>query len=287
MNARKDEPRMQPLLKELEQLITDLKQKEQAAIFTVPEEVIVSIKKSRNLENLLLDILNTVQGSSGVDIVNILRREFGISKILTDRFVKWAAHSKEQLADALHDAIDRAEIRAGKQGLFFTGSPVKEEATEALALLKEIAHAAVRLQFNSRYAGPDVYVDLQENLLRFHELPNTFPDSGVVKYRSLLSENRLFAMSGKDQQITEALKASTRAWYQRSSLAFLENREWYPDYDYVKAYLYLLTVEQLERLRDDFIRYIGEEFTKLKAKPELHRAESLKSMLETALGWSV
>lgn len=277
----------QPLLEKLEQLITDLKQKEQAAVYTVPDEVIVSIKKAKNLERLLLEILNTVQGSGGVDIVNILRREFGISKNLTDRFAKWAAYSKEQLADALHDAIDRAEIRAGKQGLFFAGSPGKQEAAEALALLKEIAHAAVRRQFNPRYTGPDAYVDMQDKLLRFHELPNTFPGSGAVKYRSLLSEDRFYAMSGKDQEITEALKASTRAWYQRSSFAFLESREWYPDYDYVQAYLYLLTVEQLDRLRDDFIRYIGEEFTKLKAKPELYRAESLKSMLETALSWKV
>ncbi|MFE5318112.1 hypothetical protein ACFQ88_05315 [Paenibacillus sp. NPDC056579] len=139
-----------------------------------------------------------------------MRREFGISKNLTDRFAKWAAHSKEQFADALHDAIDRAEIRAGKQGLFFAGSPGKQEATEALALLKEIAHAAVRRQFNPRYAGPDVYVDMQDKLLRFHELPNTFPGSGTVKYRSLLSENRFYAMSGEDQEITEALKASSR-----------------------------------------------------------------------------
>lgn len=277
----------QPLLEELEQLIADLKQKEKSAVYTVPDEVIVNIKKAKNLERLLLEILNTVQGSSGVDIVNILRREFGISRNLTDRFARWAVHSKEQLADALHDAIDRAEIRAGKLGLFFVGSPAKQEAAEALALLKDIAHAAVRLQFNTRYAGADAYVEMQDKLLRFHELPNTFPGSGAVKYRSLLSEDRLYAMSGKDQEITEALKASTRAWYQRSFLAFMESREWYPDYDYVQAYLYLLTEEQLERLRDDFIRYIGEEFTKLKAKPELHRAESLKLMLETALSWSV
>ncbi|MFE5318113.1 hypothetical protein ACFQ88_05320 [Paenibacillus sp. NPDC056579] len=45
----------QPLLEKLEQLISDLKQKEQAAVYTVPDEVIVSINKAKNLERLLLE----------------------------------------------------------------------------------------------------------------------------------------------------------------------------------------------------------------------------------------
>jgi hypothetical protein len=279
---------MQPtLLLELEQFITDLKHKEGAIIYTIPGEIMGAIKKAKNLEKFLHDIFITVNGSGGINISNIVRREFGMSMELTDHIHQWARHSKEQFEDALHDAIDRAEIRAGKQGLFFGGSADKKEFTEAIGLLKDIAHATVRCQFNPKYAGPDVYIEILEKLIQFYALPHTYPAGDVVNYRNLISSERLYAMSGNDDAITAALKARSKEWYQNSSFTFLENRESYHTYEYVQYYLYALTEEQLERLRNDFIQYIGDDFKMVKAKPELHRAKYLKTMLETVLSWKV
>jgi hypothetical protein len=279
---------MQPtLLLELEQFITDLKHKEDATVYTIPSEIIGAIKKSKNLEKFLHDIFTAVNGSGGIDISNIVRREFGMSKGLTDHINQWAPHSKEQFEDALHDAIDRTEIRAGKQGMFFVGSADKKEFAEAIGLLRDIAHATVKCQFNPKSAGPDVYVEILEKLLRFYTLPHTYPAGNVVNFRNLISSERLYAMSGNDYAITAALKAHSKAWYQNSSFTFLENMESYHTYEYVRYFLYALTEEQLECLRNDFIRYIRDEFKIVYAKPELHRAEYLKAMLETVLSWKV
>ncbi|MDF2963321.1 MAG: hypothetical protein K0S39_5056 [Paenibacillus sp.] len=277
----------QTLLSELKQFIADLKQKETATFYTIPDEIMGAVKKAKNLEKFIHEIFNVVNGSGGIDISNIVRREFGMSKELTDRIDQWAPYSKEQFVDALHDAVDRMEIRAGKRGLFFEGSPDKKEMTEALRLLKGIAHAAVTCQFNPRLAGPEVYVEILENLIRFYSLPNAFPSSHRIKYRNLIPSSRLNALSGNHETITAALKAHAKEWYQTSPFTFLEDREWYPGYEYVHYYLYILTGEQLERLRNDFILYAGDEFKLLKAKPELHRAEYLEAMLESVLGWTV
>lgn len=275
----------QTLLAELELLIADLKQKEKSIVYTIPDEIMGAVKRAKHLERFLLDVLDAVIGSGGISITSIIRREFGMSKDLTDHIDRWAPYSKEQFEDELHEAIDRADIRAGKQGLFFEGTVSKKESVEALGLLKDIAHAAVRCQFNPRFTGPEAYVDLLDKLIQYYALPHTHPAGSPVKYRSLISSGRLYAMSGNMDTIAAALKAHVKQWYQMSSFTFLEDREWYPSYEYVQEYSYALTGEQLERLRDDFIRLIGDEFAVLKSKPELHKAEYLRKMLETVLNW--
>jgi hypothetical protein len=276
----------QTLLEEMKQFITDLKQKEEATVYTIPSEIMGAIKKAKNLERFLHEVFTTVNGSGGINISNIIRREFGMSMELTDHINQWAPYSKEQFEDALHDAIDRAEIRTGKQGMFFEGSADKKKITEALGLLKGIAHTAIRCQFNPKFAGPDAYVEILDKLIQFYALPHTYPAGNMINYMNLISSERLYAMSGNNDIITAALKVHAKEWYQDSSFTFLESREWYHTYEYVQYYLYVLTEEQLERLRNDFIQYIRDDFNMAKAKPELHRAEFLKTMLETVLSWN-
>ena len=276
-----------PVLSELKQLITDLEKKEAETIYTIPSEIMGVTRKAKNLERFLYDIFAAVNGSGGINLLNIIRREFGMSVELTDHIDQWAPYSKDQFEDALHDAIDRAEIRAGKQGLFFQGSPDKKEAAEALSLLKSIAHSAVKCQFSPKLAGPQSYIEILDHAIQFYALPNSFPDVRMIKYRNLLSSDRLYAMSGNDDTITAALKIHVKEWYQRSSFTFLENSEWYHTYESVLDYLYVITEEQLECLRIDFIQHICNDFKLVKAKPELHRVKHLKSMLETVLNWKV
>ncbi|MDF2647575.1 MAG: hypothetical protein K0Q73_3380 [Paenibacillus sp.] len=276
-----------PLLSELKQLTTDLEQKEAETFYTIPSEIMGATKKAKNLERFLHDIFAVVNGSGGINLLSIIRREFGMSVELTDHIDQWAPYSKDQFEDAIHDAIDRAEIRAGKQGLFFQGSPDKKEAAEALSLLKSIAHAAVKCQFNPKQAGPQAYMEILDSVIQFYELPNSFTDDNMIKYRNLISSDRLYAMSGNDVTITAVLKSHVKEWYERSSFTFLENSEWYHTYESVVDYSYVLTEEQLERLRIDFLQHITDEFIIVKAKPELHRVKYLKSMLETVLNWKV
>ncbi|MFD0698246.1 hypothetical protein ACFQZT_29650 [Paenibacillus sp. GCM10027628] len=275
----------QDLLSDLEQLIIALKQKEAETVYTVPVEIMNAVKKAKNLENLLHEIFLAVNGSGGINLISIIRREFGMRAELANHIDRWAPYSKEQFEDKLHDAIDRAEIRPGKMGLFFEGSVDKKGMAEALRLLKDIAHAAVRCQFNPKRAGTDAYIEILDHLIQFYGLPNTHAAGNMINYRSLISSDRLYAMSGNNDIITAALKAHARTWYQHASFTFLESRDWYYTYESVREYLYILNGEQLERLRDDAIQYIRDEFNMLKAKPDLHRAEQLKTMLETALSW--
>ncbi|MFC5472117.1 hypothetical protein ACFPPD_25885 [Cohnella suwonensis] len=273
------------LLSELRQFVTELEQKEAAATYIVPSEVMKAVKKAKSLEKLLHEIFMQVSGHGGIHLSPIIRREFGMNEELMDHFKQWAPYIKEQFEDELHEAIDRAEIRAGNQGVFFEGTPSKKEAGEALQLLKDIAHAAVRCQFHARLVEPELYVEILDKLLRFYAMPNTYPEGNTVSYRNLISADRLYAMSGSDDAVADALKAFAKEWYQQSPHTFLESKEGFFSYEYVRNFLYALTEEQLERLRSDYIRYIEEEFKLVRAKPELNRANHLKIMLETVISW--
>ncbi|TXK77025.1 hypothetical protein [Paenibacillus sp. N3.4] len=275
------------LLSELTQLVAALKQKEIETVYTIPDEILGAVKKAKNLERFLHEIFHAVNGSGGVNIISIIRREFGMRSELANHIDQWAPYSRDQLEDELHDAIDRAEIRPGKQSLFFEGHADKIEVAEALSLLKGIAHAAVRCQFNPKRAGKEAYMEILDYLIRFYELPHTHSAGNMISYRNLISSDRLYLMSGNNELITTALKAYVKEWYQLSSFTFLEDREWYYTYENVREYTYILSGEQLERLQNDFIQYIRDEFILLEAKPELHKAEHLKTMLETVVSWMV
>ncbi|WP_218092665.1 hypothetical protein [Paenibacillus solanacearum] len=271
---------------ELEQLIAELKQKETAAVYTVPQEAIHAVKKAKHLEKLLLDLLDVVAGGGGIDIRGVIRREFGLSKELIDRMDRWTAYGKELFEDELHEAIDRADIRAGKQHLFFAGPVSKQVLAEALERLKQLAHAAIRRQFRPDSAGSDVYVTMLEQALRFYKLPATQPDSGMSRYRLLIASGRLYAMAGGDIAIAADLKACVKAWYQSGPHTFLEQREWYLSYEHVPEYLYALTTDQIRRLQEEFIAQISEAFAAVKAVPTLDRAELLKKTLEAVISWA-
>lgn len=273
------------LLIELKQFVARLEREDAAAVYTVPDADLHAVKKAKSLENLLHDIFMQASGSGGIDLRSFLRREFGIRGALMDRFAQWAPHSKEQFEDALHDAIDRADIRAGNQGVFFAGTPSKKEAADALRLLKDIAHAAVVCQFLAERAGSEPFVVMLDRLLQFYALPNTYPEGNAVQYRNLIAADRLHAMAGGRDPIAAALKALARAWYQQSPHHFLESREGYVSHDVVRQYLYALTEEQVERLRGEYVGHIREELRLLKAKPDLHRARQLLTTLEAAIGW--
>ncbi|MDQ1909071.1 hypothetical protein RAC89_00970 [Paenibacillus sp. GD4] len=275
------------LLMDLKRLVRELKEKEAAKTYILPEEVILAVKRVKHLEGFLYDILHIVSGSGGIRLGSLLRREFGIRAELADHMGQWARYSKERFEDELHDAIDRAEIRAGKQELFFTGSAGKKESSEALQLLQGIAHTAIRIQLNSERMHAEAYLELLELLLRYYELPFTMPKGDVIGYRGLLAADRLLAMAGGQEDIAEELRAFARQWYQSSPFTFFEEKESYLSYEYVVPYLYLLTEEQMDRLRAGYIEYVQDEVRKLKAKPELHRAEHLLSMLEAVLSWEV
>lgn len=277
----------QTLLADIEQFITDLKQSEKATIYSIPDDIMSAIHKAKNLEKFLHEVFTVVHGNGGINLVSIIRREFGMSKELIIHFDQWARHSKEQFEDALHDAIDRVEIRAGKLSMFFVGSADKKEMAEALGLLKDIAHAAIRCQFSPKRAGSDTYVEMLNKLIQFYALPHTYPVGDIVNYKNLISSDRLYVMSGNDDTITTALKVHAKEWYQQSSFTFLESRESYPVYEEVRNYLYALTEEQLERLKNDFIQFTRDDFDLVKRTKDLHKAEYLKTMLEVVLSWQV
>lgn len=273
------------LLSELTQLIAALKQKEAETVYTIPSEIMSAVKKAKHMERFLHDIFHAVNGSGGVNIISIIRREFGMRSELANHIDQWAPYSRDQLEDELHDAINRAEIRPGKISLFFEGNADKKEVAEALSLLKGIAHGAIKCQFNPKHAKEEVYIEMLDYLIRFYGLPNTHSAGNMISYRNLISSDRLYAMSGNNEFIAAALKAYVNDWYQRSSFTFLEDREWYYTYESVREYTYILARDQLERLQNDFIKYIRDEFILVMNKPELHKAEQLKTMLETVLSW--
>ncbi|TLS53200.1 hypothetical protein FE782_07510 [Paenibacillus antri] len=272
------------LLMELKMFVEELERKERSAVYRVPDEAVKNVKRAKSLEPLLHDMFMQAIGPGGIRLEPILRREFGIDAALTDRIDQWAPYDKERMADALHDAVDRADIRAGNQGVFFKGTPSREEAQDALRMLRTIAHAAVAIRFAERSAGPEPYVEMLDGALRFYELPNTFPEGTPADYRSLLSERRLASMSGSDD-VTNALKAFARAWYQRSSFTFLENPDDYFSYEEVEPLLYALTEEQTERLRARYTERVRELFETARRKKDLDRARKLTTMLETVIGW--
>jgi hypothetical protein len=274
------------LLSELSQFVNELEHKERAVVYTVPDEVMKTVKRTKSLETLLHEIFMQVSGNRGIQFGPILRREFGMNTELMDRFKQWAPYSKDHFENELHDAIDRAEIRAGNQGVFFKGTPGHKEAQEALQLVKDIAHAAIKCQFMDGVPVPDPYVSILDKLLQFYALPNTYPEGNVVNYRNLISEDRLYAMSG-DDSVTDALKSFARDWYQQSSHTFLESREGYFSYEHVRFFLYALTEEQLGRLKSSYFQHIEDEFRIVKAERNLHRARKLKSMLETVVNWTL
>ncbi|CAM4460846.1 hypothetical protein [Paenibacillus tarimensis] len=275
------------LLAELAQFTAELEAREAAAVYVVPDEVMNAVKRSKSLERLLHEIFVQVSGSGGINLQSIIRREFGIRSELTDRLMQWAPFSRDHFEDELHEAIDRADIRAGNQGMFFAGTPSKQEAAKALALLQGIAHAAVKIQFHAGQAFPQLHVEILSKILQFYSLPNSYPEGTAVQYRNLLSEERLIVVSGGDQAILEALQQCGREWYQHDETRFLESKEAYFSYEDVRHFLYLLTEDQLGILKDDYISQIREEFQQLKKRPDLHRAKSLHSMLETVLCWMV
>lgn len=284
----KGEMRMyEDLRLELGRFIAELEEKEAATRYFVPVEIIKNIKRAKALEKLLHEIYTQVSGYAGINLSSILRREFGIEEELMDHFKQWAPYSKEVFEDALHDAIDRAEIRAGNQGVFFEGTPTKKEAEEVLQLLKGIAHAAVKCQFQANLAGPELYVEILDKLLRFYAMPSTYPEGNFISFRNLISADRLYAMSGNDETITNALKAHARDWYQHSPFTFLESKEGYFSSEYVHQFIYALREDQLERLGIDYIRFIVDEFKQLKAKPDLSRSKNLMIILETVLSWKI
>jgi len=272
------------LLTELRTFIGALERKEAAAVYHVPDEIIKNIKRSKSLETMLHDIFLQVAGFGRFQLAPVFRREFGIDAELMDRFRQWAPYSKERFEDALHDAIDRADIRAGNQGVFFKGTPTREEGQEALGLLKDISHAAVAVYCHTGAPGADLYVTVLDRLLRFHALPNTYPEGNAFHYRKLIAEDRLASISGSDD-VTEALKAYVRNWYRQSSHAFLEDKNEYFSYEEVKNFLYVLTEEQIERLKESYVHHVEAEFEDVKRKSDLHRARKLEAMLETALTW--
>ncbi|WP_309118556.1 hypothetical protein [Paenibacillus sp.] len=272
------------LLAELKQFVEELERKERSVVYRVPDEAVKNVKRAKSLEPLLHDMFMQAIGPGGIRLQPILRREFGIDAALMDRLDQWAPYDKERMADALHDAVDRAEIRAGNQGVFFKGTPSREEAQEALRILRSIAHAAVAIRFDERTAGPEPYVEMLDGSLRFYALPSTFPEGTPADYRSLLSEGRLASMSGS-ADVTSALKAYARAWYQRSSLTFLENPDDYFSYEEVEPLLYAMTEEQTERLRARYIERIRALFAAVRRENDLDRARKVTTMLETVIGW--
>lgn len=277
-----------PLVSELKRFIAEMERKEAAAVYAVPDEVIRRVRKAKPHERFLHEIFVQAGGSGGIRLESAIRREFGIPAELMDRFRRWAPYSKEKMEDALHEAVDRVEIKAGNQGVFFAGTPGKAEAAEALRLLKELAHAAVNCQFRIEPfdAEPEPYVAMLDNLLQFVSLPNTYPEGNDVTFRNLIAEDRLAAMSKGSTPVAEALKAWARNWYRQSTHTFLQHAEGYFSYDYVRNYLYILTGEQLEELRGDYLMQIRGEFERLKAKPDLARATELLDKLETVMGWT-
>jgi len=273
------------LLSELSQFVAELEHKEATAIYIVPNEVMKAVKKAKSSEKLLHGIFTQVTGNGGIELSSTIRREFGMNEQLMDHFKQWATHSKEQFEDELHEAIERAEIRAGNQGIFFEGTPSKLEAVEALQLLKDIAHATVRCQFHVKLAEPELYVDILGKLLRFYELPNTYPMGNAVNFRNLISADRLSKMAGDDDEISDALMKFAKKWYQQSAHNFLESMEGYLSYEYVQYFLYALTEEQIVRLQSNYVQFIKEEFKLVKAKPDLNRAKFLLVMLEVTSAW--
>jgi len=275
------------LLTEIRSYVAELERKESTAIYAVPEEALKSVRRAKTLEKFLHGIFAQVSGSGGVQLLTLLRREFGIPAEAIERFERWAPYGKDRFKEELHDAVDRASLRAGNQGIFFLGTPGKREAEEALRLLRHIAHEAIEIQFAPGRRSPERHVAVLEGLLQFYALPNTYPEGTSADYRGLLSADRLAAVAEGDEAAERALRAFARSWYQRSGLTFLEDNEAYVDYREVPRFLYLLTEEQLERLRDGYVRSVEKQFRTLRNTPDLARGRALLDMLEEVLSWMV
>ncbi|MNI87237.1 hypothetical protein D3C73_1444180 [compost metagenome] len=60
------------LLSELRQFVDDLEQKEAAAVYIVPNEVMKAVKKAKSLEKLLHEIFMQVSGHGGIHLIPII-----------------------------------------------------------------------------------------------------------------------------------------------------------------------------------------------------------------------
>ncbi len=277
------------LAAELRAFVAELERKATTVVYAVPEETLKAVRraKGQGMEGFLHEAFAEAIGSGGISLAGALRREFGVDGDLLARLHQWAPYAKDEFVEALHEAIDRANIRAGNQGVFFRGTPSKSESEEALRLLRTIAHAAVAIRFASGAADSEAYVRLLEGVFAFYALPNTYPEGTTVDYRNLIAAVRLAAMAGGDARATAALKEAARSWYARSGRTFLEEPDTYFTYESVEQYVYLIDEAGLERLRAAYVASIREQFDRLRRKPDLDRARRLSAMLGDVMSWSV
>ena len=277
------------LAAELRAFVAELERKSAAVVYAVPEEALKSVRraKGQGMEGFLHEAFTEAIGSGGISLAGVLRREFGVDGDLLERVNQWAPYAKDEFEEALHEAIDRADIRAGNQGVFFRGTPSKTESAEALRLLRDIAHAAVAIRFAAGAADPEAYVRLLQGILAFYALPNTYPEGTTVDYRNLIAAERLSAMAGGDARAAAALKEAARSWYAGSGRTFLEEPDNYFTYESVEQYLYALSEEGLERLRAAYVASIREQFDRLRRKPDLDRARRLSATLDAVSSWAV
>ncbi|MEX3623520.1 hypothetical protein [Viridibacillus arvi] len=258
---------------------------------------IEAISNDKNTLKLLKEITYTVSASVGLDVHEKLGKHYDTSYTTWNRMKYWEEQSKKDVQKMILEKIEEVKATAKVDEFFFyeDEKPTKELREKALSLHKIIAECAINYTFDNDHSEkPDLQARAFEALLQLCELESAIPGNDNVSMRNLISISRFIAITKKESDPTpsiNALKAVARNWYQNSDRDFLEHKSGYHQYTYVKYYLYIITSEQLEQVRNEFLEEVESRYDELKAAKWDHDAINWANFLlektECILSWEV
>lgn len=263
----------------------------------VPSTFIESIKQDKNTNELLKEITQSVSASVGLDVHEKISDHYNTSYSIWSELYLWDKEVRAEIKALIIEKINDAKPTAKNTELFFfeDEKPIKEEREKVLNLHKTIANCAIEYTFDKHESdNAELQTKAFEALLQLIDVQGAFPSNGSIHVRNLISVDRYKAITKKDKDPAasiKALKTVARNWYQNSNRKDLYHKDGYHRYDYVDCYLYLLTPEQLENLRAEFLEDVEKSYTELKGQIwdpyAVSSAEYLLERVKRIMSWRI
>lgn len=264
---------------------------------TVPSSVLESIASDKDIPTLLKNISRTVWASVGLDVHETLSDHFdGGYSIWADRHI-WTDESKAKVKKLLFKKIETVKptVKINQHFFFEDEKPSSEVRANVLELHKTIAACAIDYTFATNDSiKPELQANAFKAVLQLIDVPEALPSSDPVQVRNTISTSRFKDITKRESDPTpsiQALKEVARNWYQESSRENLYHKDGYHHYNYVDYYLYLLTSEQLEQIRAEFLEDVESKYNELKAQQydvdAISSAKYLLEKVEHILSWKV
>jgi hypothetical protein len=260
----------------------------------VPEEFIATIKKDKKTMLLLQSIFEAASAYIGLDVRETIAYHYKAGYLLLEDVNYWSQEDQELVKSILLHKVQSAPFSEKYSDLFFVEG-VKlsaEQKEEVLSMYRDIASAAIEYCFGANEEDkPALHARAFEQILKIHDLPYTQPMNDDITIRNLISIDRLKDITKNEMNSLslEALKEVARKWYRASGRDFLERKSGYHQYDYVKNYLYILTGEQLESLRKEFLEDVENQYKRIKSEAwnrfTISSVDYLQQQLEAILSW--